>query len=513
MRDNGHVADWSTVDDGSDGDPDESAEDASEDPADGAADRETAAGGGDAGSGQPVQSAESIAREMARVEAELSTRWPESRIDPTLDRIAALVDLLGAPHRAVPVIHLTGTNGKTSTARMVDTLLGTFGLRVGRLTSPHLASVTERISIDGEPVSEQRFVELYDDVAPILAIVDAHQPVPLSYFEVLTAMAFVAFADTPFDVAVLEVGMGGRWDSTNVADGQVAVITPISLEHTRYLGTTTEAIAGEKAGIIKPDATAILARQDPGAAGVLVHAAAAVGAAVAREGLEFGVLERRAAIDGQMLRLQGVAGTYEDVFLPLYGAHQAQNAACALAAVEVFLGAGADRGIDPELVRTGFAAVTSPGRLETVASSPTVLVDASHNPGGMAVTVEAVRESFAFRRLIGVVAMVVDKDVPGVLTLLEPVLDAVVVTENSSHRAQPVEELAESARLVFGDERVYTSHSLAGAIEDAVRLAAETDDPDLAGAADTERAAGTGVLVTGSVITAGEARTLLGGGR
>jgi dihydrofolate synthase/folylpolyglutamate synthase len=439
---------------------------------------------------------------FGRVEAALRSRWPESKLEPSLDRIRALVDLLGDPQAAYPVIHVAGTNGKTSTARMIDSLLSAFGLRVGRFTSPHLASATERISLDGTPIDRGRFVAAFDDVAPYVDLVDKEQPVPLSYFEVLTAMGFVAFADAPVDVAVVEVGMGGSWDSTNVTDGRVAVVTPVALDHTRYLGSTIAAIAGEKAGIIKPESIAVLAAQAPEAAEVLLRRAAEVDATVAREGQEFGVLRRAVAVGGQQLVLQGLGGVYDDVYLPLHGAHQAQNAACALAAVEAFFGAGAVGSLDVESVRAGFAAVTSPGRLEPVRSAPTVLVDAAHNTHGMAATVAALSEAFQFRRLVGVVAVLVDKDVRGMLAELQPVLDEIVVTQNSSHRRLPADELAAVAVQVFGADRVTVETRLDDAIETAVRLAEEGDG-----------LGGSGVLITGSVVTAGEARTLLGAAR
>lgn len=438
----------------------------------------------------------------ARVDKALSTRWPEGRIDPTLDRIRALVDLLGNPQHAYPVIHLTGTNGKTSTTRMIDGLLRSFGLRTGRTTSPHLSSWTERIVLDGEPVSGTRLAELYDDVAPYLSIVDNAHSQRLSMFEVMTAMEFAAFADAPVDVAVVEVGLGGAWDSTNVADGQVAVVMPVAIDHAHYLGDTVEAIATEKAGIIKPGATAILAAQQASAAEVLLRRAGEVGATVAREGLEFAVLDRRPAVDGQLLSLRGLGGSrYDDVFLPLYGAYQAQNAVCALAAVEAFFGAGSGSGkeLDPDLVRAGFAEVSSPGRLEVVRSSPTVLVDAAHNPHGMTATVAALSESFAFTRLVGVLGVIADKDVRGILQILEPALDSVVVTENSSTRRMSADDLATLAVEVFGADRVTVEVRLDDAIDTAVRLAEE----DIAGIGSS------GVLVTGSVITAGDARTLL----
>jgi dihydrofolate synthase / folylpolyglutamate synthase len=441
---------------------------------------------------------------FARVLAELRERWPESRLDPSLDRIRALTDVLGDPQRSFPVIHVAGTNGKTTTTRIIDAILRGFGLRVGRFTSPDLVSPTERISLDGEPISERRFVETYEDVRPYLELVDKDQPIPLSYFEVLTAMGFAAFADAPVDVAVIEVGMGGAWDSTNVADGRIAVVTPIGLDHMAYLGDTLGQIAGEKAGIIKADSIAVLAAQENEAAEVLIRRSVEVGATVAREGAEFGVLTRAVAVGGQVLSLQGLAGTYDELFLPLHGAHHAQNAAVALAAVEAFLGAGGASGpIDVEVVREAMLAVSSPGRLEVVRGAPTVIVDAAHNPHGMAASVAALEESFSFRRLVGVVAVLGDKDVTGMLSLLEPVLDEVVVTENSSPRRLDVDELAAVAVQIFGSERVVVEPQLDDAIEAAVQLAEEGE----------EQIGGSGVLVTGSVVTAGEARTLLGAGR
>jgi dihydrofolate synthase/folylpolyglutamate synthase len=444
---------------------------------------------------------EPVREAFARVEDELRARWPESQLEPSLDRIRALVDVLGSPQATFPVVHVTGTNGKTTTARIVDSLLRSFGLRVGRFTSPHLTSVTERICLDGQPISTERFVELYDEVAPYLDLVDKEQPVPLSFFEVLTAMAYVCFADAPVDVAVVEVGMGGAWDATNVADGRVAVVTPVAVDHERYLGSTVEEIAAEKAGIVKPDAVAVLAAQQPEAAEVLLRRVGEVGASVAREGFEFGVLRRSVAVGGQQLVLQGLGGVYDDLFLPLYGAHQAQNAACALAAVEAFLGAGAVGSLEIDAVRGGFATASSPGRLEPVRSAPTVIVDAAHNPHGMAASVAAVGESFSFRRLVAVVAVLADKDVRGMLAALEPVADEIVVTQNSAPRRLAADDLAARAVEIFGPDRVVVEPRLDDAIEAAVRLAEEGG----------ETLGGAGVLVTGSVVTAGEARTLLTG--
>ncbi|TAM85817.1 MAG: bifunctional folylpolyglutamate synthase/dihydrofolate synthase [Jatrophihabitans sp.] len=417
----------------------------------------------------------------------------------------ALVDLLGDPQRTFRAVHLTGTNGKTTTARMVDELLRAFGLRTGRYTSPHLVSVAERVVVDGAPVSDRTFVEAYRELEPYIALVDARFETPLSFFEIVTALAFAIFADTPVDAAAIEVGMGGTWDNTNVLDAEVAVVLPVDLDHQRYLGNTIREIATEKAGIIKAGASAILAAQAPEAAEVLLRRAAEVGASVAREGLEFGVLERRVAVGGQSLRLQGLGGEYAEIFVPLHGAHQAQNAACALAAVEAFFGAGAATGpLDLDAVRGAFAAVRSPGRLEAVRSAPTILVDAAHNPHGMRATVAAVGEAFSFRRLVVVMAVLGDKDAGALLELVEPIADEIVVTQNSSSRALPVDELAARAVEVFGPDRVTVEPRLDDALETAVRLAEDAGD----GAAVVS---GSGVLVTGSVVTAGEARALLGG--
>ncbi|MDP9241441.1 MAG: bifunctional folylpolyglutamate synthase/dihydrofolate synthase [Actinomycetota bacterium] len=422
-------------------------------------------------------------------------------MEPTLDKIRALTDLLGEPQRAYPVIHVTGTNGKTSSARMIDALLRGFGLRVGRFTSPHLESITERITVDGEPLSPERFAAAFDDVLPYVEMIDARYEHPMSFFEVLTAMAYSTFADTPVDVAVIEVGLGGSWDATNVADGQVALITPIDLDHTRLLGPTVTSIATEKAGIIKPGATVVTAVQPAEAAEALLRRSVEVEATVAREGLEFGVLTRAVAVGGQLLTLQGLGGAYDEIFLPVFGAYQAANAAGALAAVEAFFGGGQQGQIDPEVVRQGFAQVTSPGRLEPVGSNPTVLVDAAHNPAGMAATVAGLADDFDFRRLIAVVAVLAEKNARGMLEALEPVVDTVVVTQNSSPRRLPVDDLAAVAVEVFGADRVEVTPRLDDALDAAVRLAEE--DPE------EGPLSGVGVLVTGSVITAGEARTLL----
>jgi dihydrofolate synthase/folylpolyglutamate synthase len=447
--------------------------------------------------------AQRYAHELREIEAAIFGRRGEGHVHPTNERMQALVELLGDPQRNYRAIHLTGTNGKTSTARIVDELLRGFGLRTGRYTSPHLSSVTERIVIDGAPVSDRTFVEGYRELEPYLTVVDGRFDTPLSFFEIVTALAFSVFADAPVDVAVVEVGLGGTWDNTNVIDGEVAVVTPIGLDHTQYLGDTVVQIAAEKAGIIKPDAVAVLAAQPAEAAAELLRRAAEVGAAIAREGLEFGVVERRIAVGGQFLTLQGLGGTYDEIFLPLHGAFQAQNAACALAAVEAFFGVDANSGaLDLDTVRAGFAAVRSPGRLEPIRSAPTILLDAAHNPAGLTAALEAVAEAFQFRRLVAVLGVMADKDVTGMLELLEPAVDELVVTQSSAGRALSADELGAAAVPVFGPDRITVAARLDDAIEAAVRLAEDTGDDVLSG---------TGVLVTGSVVTVGEARSLLGG--
>ncbi len=416
-----------------------------------------------------------------------------------LSRIESLLDLLGTPQRAYPSIHVTGTNGKTSTARMIDALLRAYGLRTGRYTSPHLDTVRERITLNGEPVSEERFVQTYKEVAPVAELVDKEGE-PLTYFDMTTTMAFAAFADAPVDVAIVEVGLGGAEDSTNVLHAGIAVITPIGLDHMEWLGDTIADIAWAKAGIVHTGATLICAAQPDEAAEPILRRCAEVGATVAREGAEFGVLRRELAVGGQVLTVQGLSAVYDGVYLPLHGAHQAQNAAVALAAVEAFLGAGSARALDADSVRAGFAEVTSPGRLERVRTAPTILLDAAHNPHGMAATVTAIEEEFSFRRLVAVVAVLVDKDAAAMLELLEPVADAVVVTRNSSTRAMPPDRLAEAAVEVFGPDRVSVEPELPDAIAAGVALAESDMDGELGAV---------GVLITGSVMTVADARKLL----
>lgn len=579
---------------------------------------------------------------LSIIEDELNKRWGEHQIDPSLERIVALLDLLGNPQHSYPAIHIAGTNGKTSTSRMIDSLLSGFALRTGRFTSPHLQSVTERICIDNEPIDPQLYVDVYNEVLPYVEIVDGmFEPVRLSKFEVLTAMAFVAFSQAPVDVAVIEVGLGGRWDSTNVINSKIAVITPISVDHTEYLGDTIEKIAQEKAGIIKnrladkahvdayidslgsslhpniplssvyeeniagkditwfgsvadirkelialrdaadgavieadivrimqqsflgmpgfppydnegsteednaqdtsetpvssvpteptpepdhihipissqdpdppgqwnptDDQVVIVARQDSTAMRAIVEATEAHSAVIAREDSEFMVLERHKAVHGQMVKLQGLGGVYDEIFLPLFGQHQAHNAVLALSAVEAFFGAGISRQLNVDTVREAFAHVQSPGRLEPIASRPTVLIDAAHNPHGVDALAQALNSEFDFTYIVGVVSILGEKDMRGILNALEPVCHEIIITHNGSPRAVDIETLASAAETVFGIERVHTNDTVIGAVAQAVDLVNSKTIHDKK----TGNNSGGGIIVTGSVVTAGKAREAL----
>ena len=452
---------------------------------------------------------------LLQVEHLLDQRWPETKLEPSTARIAALMELLGSPQLSYPCIHIAGTNGKTSVARMIDALLTAFGQRTGRTTSPHLQSAVERIAIDGQPITPARYVETYREIEPFVHMIDAKSEdeggPAMSKFEVVTAMAFAAFADAPVDIAVIEVGMGGRWDATNVVDAAVAVITPIGVDHAEYLGETIAEIAAEKAGIIGAprgelvpvDTVAVIGRQLPEAMEVLLAQAVRADAAVARADSEFAVLSRQVAVGGQLLELQGLGGVYSDVFLPLHGEYQAQNAALALAAVEAFFGAGAQRQLDIDAVRAGFAAAASPGRLERMRSAPTVFIDAAHNPAGAAALADALTTEFDFHFLVGVLGVMADKDVTTMLTAFEPVFSQLVVTSNGSPRALDVDTLLLRAEEIFGPERVVRADTLPDAIETATALVEDS-------AVESDGFSGAGIVITGSVVTAGVARTLFG---
>ena len=442
------------------------------------------------------------AERVAVIYAELLRRTPENDMQPRLDPVRMACDVIGDPQRAYPVIHLTGTNGKTSTARMIEAVLREHNLRTGRYTSPHLVSVTERLSIDGEPISDAAFADVYEQIAPMLAMVDNtlidDGQVPLTYFEVLTVLAFAAFADAPVDVAVIEVGLGGTWDATNVADGAVCVVTPIGLDHTDLLGDTVADIAEEKAGIFNEGCHAVLADQPGDAAEVLLRRGVETGSTISREGLEFAVEQRTPAVGGQVVTVRGLAGEYRDLMLPLLGAHQAQNLAVAVAACEAFLGNGT-QALDTAVLAAGLAQVSSPGRLEIVRHGPTVVLDAAHNVAGAQALVDGLEDSLHFERLVGVIGVLHGKDADGILGVLEPVVDEVVITRSSSPRAIDVDELAELAEDVFGEDRVHRADRLDEAVVTAIDLAEAASD------------VGAGVLITGSITVVGEARLLLGG--
>jgi len=457
-----------------------------------------------------------VAERFKEVYEAIVSRNPEHNFAPSLNRVARVMEYLGEPQRSFRVVQVTGTNGKTSTARMVEALVRAHGLRTGLFTSPHLTSITERIIVDGEPISPERFIEIYDDVAPYIELVDQESQAEggprLSFFEVLTVMAFAAFADAPVDVAVLEVGMGGEWDATNVADADVAVVTPIGLDHQEWLGDTIAAIAATKAGIIKPRSVLVRSVQEPLAADILDERAAEVGAKTVRENSEAFVVDRQMAVGGQVLTLQTPGAVYADLFLPLHGKHQAHNALLALSAVEQLLGAGKALGSEP--VSEGFLSVESPGRLELLRDSPPILVDVAHNPHGAEALASAVAETFGFTNLVLVFAAMADKDIEGILLALagqgesfssevEPAhVVAIVLTRNNSPRCADPEAIVPIANQIFGDEHVYVAENLADAIAQAVDLA-EAADP-------TGMGTGAGVLITGSVVTVGDAKLLLG---
>lgn len=429
------------------------------------------------------------------IEAALLARWPENRIAPTLERIQALVDALGSPQLSYPTIHIGGTNGKTTTSRMIDSLLFSMGLRTGRFTSPHLETYRERIAINGEPIDPKELIFTYNDIAAYFDFIDSKFDNPVSFFEAVTALAFAAFAEHPIDIGIIEVGMGGEWDATNVIRADVSVITPIGLDHMEYLGNTLVEIASTKAGIIKEGGFAVLAQQEPEVAVELLRKAAEVGADVAREGLEYSVLSRAVAIGGQLLTIQGLKGVYDEIFIPLHGKHQASNAAAALVAVEIFFG---ENELDIDAVREGFAQVRSPGRCEVIHRDPTIILDAAHNPHGSIALVETIESEFTFDEIIGVVGVMGDKDVRGILVNFEKFMDSIIVTKNSSSRSIEVSDLANLAIEIFGADRVFSAPTLESAIKKAIKdLVRPLSDDTL------------GIVISGSVVTVGEARTYI----
>ena len=441
-----------------------------------------------------------VLERVEEIYQQIIARVPEHQVQPTLDRVTEALDILGDPQNSYPSVHITGTNGKTSTTRMIDALLGAFGVRTGRFTSPHLVDVRERITIEGESISPDEFVRTWEDIAPYIEMIDrAHAETDgtkLSFFEVFTVMAFAAFADHPVDAAVVEVGMGGRWDATNVIDAGVGVIMPIAIDHEKWLGSTIREIAEEKAGIIKPGQIVIVAKQQEEALRVIEERAAQVDAIVRLEGRDYEVLDRQLGVGGQMITVRTPAAVYEDVFVPLFGDYQASNAAAAIAAVEAFMGG---RALDAKVVEAGMLSATSPGRLQVVRHSPTIIVDAAHNPAGAHTLGESISEAFDFERVVGVYSAMGDKDIEGVLGEVEPYLDSIVITQMPGPRAKPAEEIAQSAREVFGADRVDVQEDILEAIATAVNLGESGD----------ESAPATGVVVFGSVLLAGEVLRLM----
>ncbi|PKY66711.1 tetrahydrofolate synthase [Schaalia turicensis] len=438
---------------------------------------------------------------VAKIYESIIERAPEHDIEPSLDRIRMLLDILGDPQNTFPTVHITGTNGKTSTARMIDAVLTAFGVRVGRFTSPHLIDVRERMSIEGAPISREAFIAAWNDIAPYVEMVDtksvANGGVRLSFFEVFTALALVAFADHPVDAGVIEVGMGGTWDATNLVEAGVSVIMPIDLDHTKWLGSTIREIAEEKAGIIKPGQIVVIAEQPEEALEVLLDRAREVDAIIRLEGRDFEVIDRQMGVGGQLVTVRTPSATYTDVFVPLFGEHQAHNAAAALVGVEAFMGG---RALDAKIVENGMMTATSPGRLQVVRTSPTILVDAAHNPAGARVLADALDDFFAFAHVVGVYSAMGDKDIESVLAEMEPHLDSIVITEMPGERAANIEQLREIAIDVFGEDRVEVRDSLGEAVDRAATLAEATTDP----------ADKCGVVVFGSVVLAGHMLDLAG---
>lgn len=435
-----------------------------------------------------------------RVYAELLSRVGEANPQPRLGPTRRVAELLGDPQRSYPIIHITGTNGKTSTSRIAESILRAHGLRTGLLTSPHLVRMNERIVIDGEPIGNEALAANWDDIRPYLAMVDAELEsageLPVTFFEALTVLAFACFADAPVDVVVLEVGMGGEWDSTNIADGQVAVFTPIALDHMHRLGNTIAEIATTKAGIIKPAASVVSAKQTTEALAAIERAAELTESSLAIEGEAFALESTTIAVGGQVISVRGLAGRYPELFLPLFGDHQAINATVAIAAVESFLG-GATQPLDHDVLAEGLATATSPGRLQILGIEPTVLIDAAHNPHGALALAEAIRSYFTFTELAIVLGVLEDKDARGIIDALAPLADRFHVTRSHSDRAIHVDELAS---LVVEETPVAATYEF-DSLDDAIARAREW----------AEEAPGRGVLITGSITLIGEAIELATG--
>jgi dihydrofolate synthase/folylpolyglutamate synthase len=426
----------------------------------------------------------------------LLLRIPENKIRPRLEPTRRAVELLGDPQRSYRVIHVTGTNGKTSTTRFIERILREHGLRTGRFTSPHLVRLNERMALDGEPVSDEQLISVYSDIEPILEFVDQELADsgenPLTFFEALAVLGFAVFADAPVDVLVLEVGMGGAWDSTNVADGDVAVFTPIGLDHMDRLGNTLEEIADTKSGIIKSGSLVVSSVQERGVLAVLENAAKQKAEAFKLEGRDFEVREFLPSSTGQSISISGLAGSYGPYQAPVFGSHQGQNIAVAVAAVEAFLGGGQIQ-IADDILRSAISDVSSPGRLQLIRTEPNLLLDGAHNPAGALILAQALRAEFSEKPLVGVIAVLAEKDAAGLFSNLAGVFESVVITQSSSPRSMPVAELESIAKDGL-DQEVESISDFRLALERAKQRALEID--------------GT-VVVTGSITLVGDVIKLI----
>lgn len=454
----------------------------------------------DSSAWKPVES-------FAEAESQLLARWPENKVAPSLSRIEQLVDNMGEPHLSAPVIQVAGTNGKTTTARIIEVICRSYGITTGLFTSPSLNSITERIQLNGSPISEEAFVRAYNDSSYFFDLADAQATAdgtdPVTMFEAMTALAFAAFADAPVDLMIFEVGMGGTWDATNIVNPAVSVITPIGFDHMEYLGETLAEIAGEKAGIIKPGVPVVVAEQPAEAETVLKARSEEQGSALIAEGTDYFVSDESLAVGGQLVTVQTPAAVYPDLFLPVFGEHQAHNLATGLSAVEtlfteLYSDQMDEKELNPEVVQAGLNQLVSPGRLERVRTSPTVIVDAAHNPAGIKASCKSIAESFGFSGTVGVLAILEGKDALGMVQAMAGYIDKLVVTQNSSPRALAAEELFEIAQQVYDPENVTLEVNLPDALDEAVALADEFE-PNGTG----------GIVALGSVVTAADVRTML----
>ena len=445
--------------------------------------------------------------ELDEILAELYARQPEQHIRPRLEPTARLVGLMGDPQKNYGIIHITGTNGKTSTTRMIERILREHNLRTGRFTSPHLVHINERIALDGVPVEDERLASVWDDIQPALEIADrellAAGEAKLTFFEALAVLAFAVFADAMIDVLVLEVGMGGEWDSTNVADGDVAVFTPIDLDHTERLGATIADIAETKAGIIKPGAIVVSSAQTPAAREVLERRSS-IATRLVWLGEDFSVESQGKNRGVQTFAVSGLAGNYSSLGLRLFGEFQISNAAVAVAAVEAFLGGG-EHPINHDLLQIALLEADSPGRMQLVAGEPDILLDAAHNPSGVQTLVSSLESDFADRFRVAVISILADKDAKGMFERMADCFDYIVVTQSSSPRAISVAELEKIASAVLDPKKIKAAPSLVEAISLAGSLIAKASDVIQAPDGKSDAGVRDGlVVVSGSISLVGD---------